>query len=80
MTIRSYKIDLPDDAWDRIDRLAAQISHHEEPVQTLVTVLLDIVQKGVERRRSKEREMVIQCFGEEAMQEATIEHARRMMP
>lgn len=72
MPARTVQIDLPDDAWSRIDRLAAEIAHENQTVETVVTMLLDIVQKGVDLPRSKERELVIQCFGEEAIQEAIL--------
>ena len=72
MTARTLQIDLPDDAWDRIDRIAAALPYDTQNVETLVRVLLDIVQKGVDRPRSKEREWVIQCFGEEAIQNSIL--------
>ncbi len=80
MSLRSLQIDLPDEAWNRIDRLAAELPHDGDAVQSLVRAILDIVQRGVERPRSKEREMVIQFFGEEAIQEATARDARSIMP
>jgi len=80
MSARTLQIDLPDDAWTRIDRLAAEVPNDGNAVETLVTMLLDIVQRGVERPRSKERELVIQCFGEEAFQEAILQDTRPVKP
>lgn len=76
MSKQTLQIDLPADAWTRIDRLAAEVPHDGNAVETVVTVLLDIVQRGIELPRSKEREMVIQCFGEEAVQEAILQEPR----
>ena len=70
MTTRTIRVDLLDEAWLRIDRLAAELPSQAQTVDSMVTVLLELVQKGVARPRSKEREVVIQCFGEEAVQEA----------
>jgi hypothetical protein len=71
MTSRTLQIDLPDDTWNRIDRLAATLPYDAQTVEKMVSVLLDMIQKGVDRPRSGEREWTIQCFGEEAIQEAT---------
>ncbi len=71
MTIRMLNIDLPDADWERIDSLAAEVPHTEDPIATLTTTLLTLVQKGVARPRSREREIVIECFGEESLLAAT---------
>ncbi|GAB5406965.1 MAG: hypothetical protein Aurels2KO_51960 [Aureliella sp.] len=73
MSVRILQIDLPDDAWTRIDRISTELPYDAQTVEKMVTVLLDIVQKGVDRPRSKERELIIHCFGEEAIQEAILQ-------
>lgn len=68
MRTRTLDISLPDEMWARVDRFARSADY--ATVSDLVAELLDHVQQGVYRSGAWEREWLIQCFGEEAVQRA----------
>lgn len=70
MTKRTLEIELPDEMWERLDRLASGMPYDDQTVETLVTHLLDHVQQGLYRSGAWERQWLIQCVGEDAVLDA----------
>ena len=72
MTKRTIELDLPDDVWKRIERLAGGMQWVDgmQPVEGLLTHLIDHIQQGVYRSGAWEREWLSQCVDEAAIQKA----------
>lgn len=66
-THRTLELDLSSEAWRRLERLGGAIGLS---VASVVRVMLEHVDQGIQREGSWEREIAVAVFGEDAVEAA----------